>query len=91
MQHKWPLGGWENRMAAKRSKKANYGTFGQPNSLESVDQTGQNVSAAAPADNATMLIIGLIFLFWFRDNSKLPQLVSFVFLKLLGFILRYFK
>ena len=46
---------------------------------DSIDQIRQRLNAIIPG-------IGLIFLFWFRGNSKLFQLVSFTFSKVLGFI-----
>ena len=68
------MGGLENRMAAKRNNEANSGTFGQPNPLDSIDRIGQKLNAAA-------LGLGLTFLFWFRDDSKLSQLTSLTFIK----------
>ena len=53
---------------------------------QSVDRIGQNVNVVAPTDSAVALVSGLIFSFWFRDDNKLSQLISFAFLKALGFI-----
>ena len=74
-RRKWPLGGLENQMAAERSKEANSGTFGWPNSPESVDRIGQNVSTAAPS-------FGLTFPFRFQDEYRPSRLVFYAFLSL---------
>ena len=65
--------------------------FGWSNSPDSVDWIGQRFSAVVPVDSFAVLGIGLTFLFWFWDNSRVSQFISFAFLKVLGFIFWYFN
>ena len=53
----------------------------RPNSVDRsfVNRIGQRLSAAAPITGAAMPNFGLTFLFWFRDDSRLSQLILFSF------------